>query len=34
MENKLPIIVFDVLTDCNIERAVEGKAIGTLVDSG
>lgn len=34
MENKLPIIVFDVLTYRNIERAVEGQNIGTLVSGG
>ncbi len=34
MENKLPIIVFDVRQDGNIRRAVEGEAIGTLVHGG
>lgn len=34
MENKLPIIVFDVLVPNNIERAVRGEPIGTVVDSG
>ncbi len=34
MENKLPIIVFDVLVPNNIERAVRGEHIGTLVNSG
>jgi uridylate kinase len=33
MENKLPIIVFDVANPHSIERAIEGKAIGTLVVS-
>ena len=31
LENKLPIIVFDLLEDRSIERAVMGEAIGTLV---
>lgn len=30
-ENKLPIIVFDVLVPGNIERAALGEAVGTLV---
>lgn len=34
MENKLPIIVFDVLASGNIERAVRGESIGTLVYDG
>ena len=34
MENKLPIIVFDVQVPFNIERAVRGEAIGTFVDGG
>ncbi|MDP2661784.1 MAG: UMP kinase [Dehalococcoidia bacterium] len=34
MENKLPIIVFDVLVPDNIVRAVTGSHIGTLVNSG
>jgi uridylate kinase len=33
MDNKLPIIVFDVDVDGNIERAVLGERIGTLVSS-
>lgn len=31
MENKLPIVVFDLARDGNIRRAVQGEAIGTLV---
>ena len=30
-ENKLPIVVFDLMTKGNIARAVKGDAIGTLV---
>ncbi|MEX2426603.1 MAG: UMP kinase [Thermomicrobiaceae bacterium] len=30
-ENDLPVIVFDILTPGNIERAAFGKAVGTLV---
>ncbi len=33
MDNKLPIIVFDVDVEGNIERAVLGETIGTLVTS-
>ncbi len=33
MENKLPIIVFDLETANSLERVVSGKAIGTLVTS-
>jgi uridylate kinase len=31
MENKLPIVVFDLMRDGNIARAVRGERIGTLV---
>ncbi|MDQ6918173.1 MAG: UMP kinase [Candidatus Dormibacteraeota bacterium] len=31
MDNKLPIIVFDLLKEGNIERVVRGEKIGTLV---
>jgi uridylate kinase len=31
MDNRLPIVVFDLLTQGNIERAVRGERIGTLV---
>ncbi len=31
LENKLPIIVFDLMEDRSIERAVMGESIGTLV---
>jgi uridylate kinase len=34
MENKLPIIVFDVRQAGNIRRAVDGEPIGTLVHGG
>jgi uridylate kinase len=34
MDNSLPIIVFDLLVDGNIARAVQGETIGTLVDGG
>ena len=34
MENDLPIIVFDLLADQNIVRAVRGESIGTYVRSG
>jgi uridylate kinase len=33
MDNKLPIVVFDLLTDGNIARAVQGEKIGTLVSN-
>jgi uridylate kinase len=33
MDNHLPIVVFDVLTEGNITRAVSGERIGTLVSS-
>jgi uridylate kinase len=32
MDNKMPIIVFDLFTDGNIERVVLGELIGTRVD--
>src|SRR6201997_4676646 len=31
MDNKLPIVVFDVMEPGNIRRALEGESIGTLV---
>ena len=31
MDNNLPIVVFDLATEGNIRRAVEGEPIGTLV---
>ena len=31
-ENKLPIVVFDLMTNGNIARAVKGEKIGTLVN--
>ena len=34
MENKLPIIVFDLRVDGNVKRAVQGETIGTLVHGG
>lgn len=33
MDNRLPIVVFDLLTDGNISRAVRGEKIGTLVSA-
>ena len=33
LENKLPIIVFDLLAPKSLERAVNGESIGTLVSS-
>ena len=33
MDNKMPILVFNLLTEGNIARAVAGERIGTLVDS-
>jgi uridylate kinase len=33
MDNELPIVVFDLLVDGNIGRAVRGETIGTLVSS-
>ena len=31
-ENKLPIVVFDLMSNGNIARAVKGERIGTLVN--
>jgi uridylate kinase len=31
MDNKLPIVVFDLATEGNIRRAIEGEPIGTVV---
>ena len=31
MDNRMPILVFNLLTDGNIARAVAGDKIGTLV---
>ena len=31
MDNKLPIVVFDLMRPGNIRRALQGEAIGTLV---
>jgi len=31
LENRLPIVVFDLLAPHGIERAVKGESIGTLV---
>jgi uridylate kinase len=33
LENKLPIIVFDLKSPESIEKAVKGQAIGTLITS-
>ena len=32
MENRLPIIVFNLRKDGNIVRAVRGESIGTMID--
>jgi uridylate kinase len=32
-ENKLPILVFDILKKGNLKRLLEDASIGTLVDS-
>ena len=34
LENKLPIIVFDLEAERSLERAITGQAIGTLINSG
>ena len=34
MENKIPIIVFDLTKAGNIKKAVQGKEVGTLVEVG
>jgi uridylate kinase len=31
MDNAMPIVVFNLLTDGNIARAVAGEKIGTLI---
>ena len=33
-DNDMPIVVFDLLVDGNIGRAVRGESIGTLVTGG
>ena len=33
MDNKLPIIVFNLQAECSVERAISGEHIGTLIDS-
>jgi uridylate kinase len=33
MDNRMPIIVFNLLTEGNIARAVAGERIGTLVST-
>ena len=33
MDNNLPIVVFDLLDEGNIARAVRGEKIGTLVST-
>jgi len=33
MDNEMPIMVFNLLTEGNIARAVSGEKIGTLVKS-
>ena len=34
MDNRMPIVVFDLLRDGNIARAAAGERIGTLVSAG
>jgi uridylate kinase len=34
MDNRLPIVVFDLMTEGNIGRAVRGEKIGTIVSAG
>jgi uridylate kinase len=34
MDNSMPMLVFNLLTEGNIARAVAGEAIGTLVATG
>ena len=34
MDNRMPIVVFDLLTEGNVERVIRGEDIGTLVDDG
>jgi uridylate kinase len=34
MDNKLPMIVFNLLTEGNIAARVRGEKIGTLVSAG
>jgi uridylate kinase len=34
LDNKLPIVVFDLQAPRSIERAVTGESIGTLISSG
>ena len=34
MENRMPIMVFDLFTEGNIKRALMGETIGTLVHAG
>ena len=31
MENRMPIMVFDMFQDGNLERAVKGESIGTWI---
>jgi uridylate kinase len=33
MENKLPVVVFDLMAEESIEKVATGEAIGTLVYS-
>jgi len=33
MDNRMPIIVFDLFTQGNMERVILGEQIGTRVDS-
>ncbi len=33
MDNKMPIIVFDIFQDGNVERVLCGDAVGTLISA-
>ena len=33
MDNDIPIIVFDINTNGNLKKVVEGKKIGTIVEN-
>jgi len=33
MDNKIPIIVFNLMQKGNIKKAVQGKKVGTLVEN-
>jgi uridylate kinase len=33
MENRLPVVVFDLFVEGNIERVVKGESLGTTIRS-